>query len=205
MGRAIKRQYEYNARRLAESRRTPVNNRSRLPKAARTAVRRILNKLSVYGNVQTGPGFSAGRGSIVSSPHGLTIGKCVSIGPKTIVQVDGTIGDYTMIGMGVQIVGREDHALDEIGVPMLNSTWVGDRRPTERDRISIGTDVWIGAGAIILSGVTIGSGSVVGAGALVTKDLPEFSICGGSPARVLGQRFKDDSERARHLKMIARL
>ncbi|WP_231893779.1 DapH/DapD/GlmU-related protein [Rhodococcus sp. EPR-147] len=88
---------------------------------------------------------------------------------------------------------------------MLLSTWVGDREPNERDRITIGTDVWIGAGAIVLSGVKIGSGSVVGAGSLVTKDLPEFSICGGAPARVLGQRFKDDNERARHLEMIAQL
>lgn len=182
-----------------------MNNRSRLPKVVRTATREILNRISVYGNVRTGPGFSAGRGAIVSSPHGLTIGKCVSIGPRSIVQVDGTIGDYAMIGMGVQIVGREDHALDELGVPMLRSTWVGDREPSERDRITIGTDVWIGAGAIILSGVKIGSGSVVGAGSLVTKDVPEFSICGGSPARVLGQRFKDDNERAQHLEMIAQL
>lgn len=182
-----------------------MNNRSRLPKVVRTAARTILNKISVYGNVQTGPGFSAGRGSIVSSPHRLIIGKSVSIGPKSIVQVDGTIGDYTMIGMGVQIVGREDHALNEVGVPMLHSTWVGDRAPSDRDQITIGTDVWIGAGAIVLSGVTIGSGSVVGAGSLVTKDLPEFSICGGSPARVLGQRFKDNDERTRHLEMIAQL
>ena len=49
----------------------------------------------------------------------------------------------------------------------------------------IGNDVWIGAGAIILSGVKIGSGAIIGAGAVVVKDVPPYAIAAGNPARVV--------------------
>ena len=57
--------------------------------------------------------------------------------------------------------------------------------------VTIGHDVWIGHGAIILSGRTIGTGAVIGAGAVVTKDVPDYSIVVGNPARVLRMRFSD--------------
>jgi phosphonate metabolism protein (transferase hexapeptide repeat family) len=57
--------------------------------------------------------------------------------------------------------------------------------------VTIGHDVWIGHGAIILSGRTIGAGAVIGAGAIVTKDVPDYSIVVGNPARVLRMRFSD--------------
>ena len=52
----------------------------------------------------------------------------------------------------------------------------------------IGRDCWIGEGAVILDGVTVGNGCVIAAGAVVTKDVPDFSIVGGVPARVLKRR-----------------
>jgi acetyltransferase-like isoleucine patch superfamily enzyme len=55
--------------------------------------------------------------------------------------------------------------------------------------VSIGTDVWIGAGCKILGGVTIGDGCVVGAGSVVTKDLPSYSISVGNPAKVIRYRL----------------
>ena len=54
--------------------------------------------------------------------------------------------------------------------------------------ITIGRDVWIGAGGGITDGVTIGDHAVVGMGAVVTRDVPAWAIVGGAPARVIGDR-----------------
>jgi maltose O-acetyltransferase len=53
--------------------------------------------------------------------------------------------------------------------------------------VEIGTDVWVGGGAIILPGVQIGSGAVIGAGSVVTRDIPERVFAAGNPCRVIRQ------------------
>ncbi len=58
--------------------------------------------------------------------------------------------------------------------------------------VTIGHDVWLGHGAIILAGVTIGNGAAIGAGAVVTKDVEPYAIVVGNPARELRKRFSDD-------------
>ncbi len=58
--------------------------------------------------------------------------------------------------------------------------------------ISIGHDTWIGHGAVIMPGVTIGNGAIVGSNAVVTKDVADFAIAVGVPARTIRQRFSDD-------------
>ena len=60
------------------------------------------------------------------------------------------------------------------------------------NQIIIGHDVWIGAGATIMSGVRIGNGAVVGASATVAKDIPPYAIVVGNPARVIKYRFTED-------------
>jgi len=60
----------------------------------------------------------------------------------------------------------------------------------EAEGIVIKDDVWIGTGVRVLDGVTIGQGSIIGAGAVVTKDVPEYAIVTGVPARVTGWRYK---------------
>lgn len=55
--------------------------------------------------------------------------------------------------------------------------------------VTIGNDVWIGHGAIVLPGRNVGDGAVIGAGAVVTKDIPAYAVAVGNPARVLRQRF----------------
>lgn len=57
--------------------------------------------------------------------------------------------------------------------------------------ISIGHDTWIGHGAVIMPGVTIGTGAIIGANAVVTKDVADFSIAVGVPAKPIRQRFPD--------------
>lgn len=63
-------------------------------------------------------------------------------------------------------------------------------------RVTIGPDVWIGHGAILMPGITVGVGAVVGAGAVATRDVPAYTIVVGVPARVLRRRFDEKLEAA---------
>lgn len=177
-------------------------SRSSLPGFIRRLAKHFLKRIAVNENVTVGDNLNVGRGVVISSPHGLRIGKHVSIGPRSIIQVNGVIGDYALIGMGVQIVGRYDHALTEIGRPLVRSTWVGDREERAEDSVHIERDVWIGGASVILSGVTIGQGSIVGAGSVVTKDIPENSIAVGVPARIVGNRFQNHDDFTGHFKAL---
>lgn len=169
-----------------------------VPRPLLRMARVVARKMAVHENVTHGIGLRAGRGVVISSPHGLVIGRNVSVGPRSIIQVDGSIGDFVLIGMGVQIVGRDDHATDEVGVPVALSTRSSERAGTSRDRVEIGRDVWIGGSSVILSGVRIGEGAVIAAGSVVTKDVQDFEIVGGNPARPIGQRFSSQEEKDRH-------
>jgi maltose O-acetyltransferase len=87
---------------------------------------------------------------------------------------DVRIGDYTLFGPGVQIL-TPLHPLDAYS-----------RRTREYGKpIEIGSDVWVGGGALILAGVHIGSRSVIGAGSVVTRDIPEGVLAAGNPCRVI--------------------
>lgn len=94
------------------------------------------------------------------------------------------IGDYTLFGPAVQIL-----------TPM--HPWNAHaRREREFGKpIEIGSDVWVGGGALILPGVRIGARTVIGAGSVVTRDLPEDVFAAGNPCRVV--REITDDERAR--------
>lgn len=59
-------------------------------------------------------------------------------------------------------------------------------------RCRLGADCWLGHGAIVLPGVSVGIGAAVGAGAVVTKDVPDFAVVAGNPARVLRYRFAEE-------------
>ncbi len=67
--------------------------------------------------------------------------------------------------------------------------------------VTIGHDVWIGHGAIILAGRSIGTGAVVAGGAVATKDVPDYTIVAGNPARIIRRRFPE--EIAERLKALA--
>lgn len=72
---------------------------------------------------------------------------------------------------------------------------------TETSDVRIGNDVWIGARAIILDGIKIGDGAIIGAGSVVNKDVPDYAIVGGVPAKLIRYRFsKEQIEFLKHIK-----
>lgn len=98
------------------------------------------------------------------------------------------IGNKVLIGPNVCMLGG-DHNTSVLGAYMydIQNKCLGDDLP-----ITISDDVWIGAGATILKGVNIGEGAIIGAGAIVTKDVPEYSVVCGVPAKVIKMRFTTD-------------
>lgn len=108
---------------------------------------------------------------------------------------DVTIGDYTRIGIhctviGPVCIGNNVNLAQGITVTALNHNFEDTTRRIDEQGIStkpvvIGDDVWIGANAVILPGVTIGRHVVVAAGAVVTKDVPDYCVVGGVPAKIL--------------------
>ena len=108
---------------------------------------------------------------------------------------DITIGDYTRVGIHCTIIGpvcmgSHVHLAQGITVTALNHNFEDTQLRIDEQGITtkpvvIGDDVWIGANAVILPGVTIGSHCVVAAGAVVTKDVPDNTVVGGVPAKVL--------------------
>ena len=66
-------------------------------------------------------------------------------------------------------------------------------RRMEQGRVTLGHDVWVGHGAIVLPGLRIGSGAVIGAGAVVTRDVEPYAVVAGNPARFLRWRFEPDT------------
>jgi len=58
--------------------------------------------------------------------------------------------------------------------------------------IEIGDDVWIGTGVIVLTNIKIGQGAVIGAGSIVTRDVPEYAVVAGNPAKIIKYRTNQD-------------
>jgi acetyltransferase-like isoleucine patch superfamily enzyme len=125
------------------------------------------------------------------SPHRqILLGDHVRIGPRAYLMCDLTIGNWVLIARNVAFVGRDDHDVKAIGIPMYMAPR-GDKYHTV-----VEDDVWIGHSSVILSGVTIGRGAIVAASAVVTHSVPAYSIAAGVPARIVGRRFTAEEIRA---------
>lgn len=162
----------------------------------------ILRKFGVRRNVRGGRGLHIGPGSIVWAPRSMCIGREVYVGKNVTIEVDGEIGDGVLIANLAGIVGRRDHDINERGVSIRRSRWVGDFPEELSQTTIIGSDVWIGYGAIVLSGVTVGDSSIIAAGSVVTRDIPVNSVVAGNPAKLIRKRFLDE-EFQRHWVTLA--
>lgn len=122
-----------------------------------------------------------GRNSYFSSKDIITIGDCFFCGTNCYFSGNITLGKRILIASYVGFVGG-DHEIDNCSV-QISQTGRSVVRPT-----ILKDDVWVGHGAIILHGVSIGCGAVVGAGSVVTKDVPDFAVVAGNPAKILRYR-----------------
>jgi acetyltransferase-like isoleucine patch superfamily enzyme len=158
---------------------------------------------AVRANVTLGRRVHLGLGTVLWAPGRLTVGDDVYIGKGCTIECDGTIGSGVLVANRVGIVGRRDHDPHAVGVWIRQSPWVGDPDGPSNDPVEIGDDVWIGYGAIVMSGVRIGRGAVVAAGAVVTRDVPEYAVVGGNTAEVIGFRFSDEEQRLHEERLAA--
>lgn len=135
-----------------------------------------------------------GRRNLVRSSK---LGKGSYTGTNTIIKF-ASIGKYCSLSWNLSIGGGSH---DYTHTSMYTDYWYKRTFGIELQQLAenkknyktfIGNDVWIGAGAQILSGITIGDGCVIGAGAIVTKDIPPYSIVTGIPGKIQRKRFDED-------------
>ena len=141
------------------------------------------------GGMTVGNNFSLGRNSIIECTgvirelgEELVVGDNVGIAANAFIAMRGKveIGSNTIFGPNVSI-HAENHNFSDIEKPIK-------LQGATRKGVKIGEDCWIGSKAVILDGVTIGSHSIIAAGAVVTKDVPDYAIVGGVPAKVIKMR-----------------
>ena len=147
---------------------------------------------------------------------GCRLGRCASIGERVILR-DVTVGDfsyferhaeaiYTTIGKFCSIAANSrinalEHPMERLTThkvsyrPNEYFRFLGVdsafRERRQAKRVTIGHDVWIGHGAVVMPGISIGNGAIVGANAVVTRDVPAYSIVAGVPAKPLRRRFPE--------------
>ena len=116
----------------------------------------------------------------IGGPGRVSIGRSCQINENSFIQ-EAEIGNFVMIAPNVTILSSM-HNFDQLDVPMIFQGEAGHKK------VHIQDDVWLGRNVVIMPGVTIGKGSIVAASAVVTKDVPEYQIVGGVPARIIKDR-----------------
>lgn len=144
-------------------------------------------------NIKIGKGFGVSPGCKIycqdaESGSFLSIGYNVLLNHGVMINADcgGTIliGNNVLIGPNV-VIRAADHIFADANRAI---SLQGHRKGT----IEIGEDVWLGANVVVLPGISIGKGCVVGAGSVVTKNLPDYTVAVGVPARAIKSRGTDD-------------
>ena len=148
---------------------------------------RKLFFLTINRNLKIGKNVYIGRNCSISSIYNLRIGNNIYIGKNVTIEVEGSIGDSTVIANSVGIIGRYDHQVKDTKHKAFDAAVVRENKKLSVP-IHIGEGCFIGYGAIILSGVVVGNNSVIAAGSLVTKNIEPYSIVAGNPAKMIGKR-----------------
>ena len=118
------------------------------------------------------------RGAEIS-PN-ATLGDYSELGTRSMIQANVHIGNHVIMGPDVKIYSR-NHKFDRLDIPISH-------QGKNYYKTIIGNDVWLGANTIVTAGCQIGDHVIVAAGSVVTKDISEFAIVGGIPAKVIRYR-----------------
>lgn len=142
--------------------------------------------------IRVGSRCMFGRQTRLSSKLGtITIGDDCGFGAGITIHsaLEGsvTIGNKVIVAGHCYLGGGQYHT-DRTDMPIV------DQGNIHGLHMSIGDHVWIGAGAVVISGVTVGRDAIVAAGAVVTKDVPDFAVVAGVPARVLKIRTESQTQ-----------
>lgn len=160
----------------------------------------------VWHRYDIGPRFHCGRNVVLWAKNELKIGSDCYIGRNSQIECDALIGNFVIMANSVAFVGRYDHDYQHIGTPTRLAAEIRDPDYGWHGlgkKVTVGDDVWIGYGAILLSGINIGEGAIIASGSVVTKDVEAYTIVGGNPARPIAERFPDPEERQLHQLAIA--
>lgn len=146
------------------------------------AISKLIRKMrsSVAGGCfdQHGKCINVEKGADFGKGDGISIGDNSGLGVNCDVRGPLEIGNNVMMGPNVCIM-TAIHNTIRTDIPMCQQGHL------PKKKVTIGDDVWIGARVIIMPGVTIGSGSIIGAAAVVTKDVPDYAVVAGVPAKVI--------------------
>ena len=121
------------------------------------------------------------RGAYFGTGSKVELGSNSQIGENARIEHDVVIEDDVMMGIEVMVLATR-HRTDLLDVPLIDQGY--DQRLPPR----LCQGCWIGGRAMILPGVTVGKHAIVAAGAIVNKDVPDYAIVGGVPARVIKDR-----------------
>lgn len=139
---------------------------------------------------RVGKNLTVYQGVRIRNVQEMEIGDDVHIGLDVTLQAAGgiVIGDRVAFGPGSKI-WTSNHRFENLDAPIMEQGY--DYKP-----VTIGNDVWIAANVFIMPGVHIPEGTVVSAGAVVgVKKYPPYSIISGNPARVIGNRLKNEEKK----------
>lgn len=170
--------------------------------AERLACRRLLRdfnnepdesrRLEVLGKLLGG--FSEEEPPFIEPPLRCDYGYNIKVGRNFYANFNTVILDCAPVTIGDRVLFGPNVQVYAAGHPLEGSTRRGTKGPEFAKPITIGSDCWVGGGAIILPGVTIGEHCVVGAGAVVTRDVEPYCVVAGSPARVVRCLTKPEEE-----------
>lgn len=146
----------------------------------------IRSETVIYENVSIGEGFEGGHRILIR--EGTRIGRNVKIGTNAVIDGDVIIGNEVNIQTGVYIPPKcviEDNVFIAPRVCFTNDKYPPSKR---LEGVTVKNGAILGANCTLISGITIGEGAVVAAGAVVTKDVPNYTVVGGVPAKVISKR-----------------